>query len=166
LSEYGITKLVHLGAIVFWLGPPLGAWLVLRTVEDGSYKQGSIAEKVSRVFYLTVILEHVAFIALLASGLLMALKYDLMGSAWLNQKIYIVFLVIVPLEVADVLLGNWIASTASKKLYAGKPLKSWERYGLEAYHGIFTKIALIVIPLSVLTIMYLATSKVVLGTLS
>jgi hypothetical protein len=161
-----VIKLVHLGALVFWLGPPLGAWLVLRTVEDGSYQQGSLAEKVSRVFYLTVILEHVAFIALLATGFLMALKYDLMESVWLNQKIFIVFLVVVPLEVADVLLGNWIASTASKKLYAGEPLKNWERYGLEAYHGIFTKIALIVIPLSVLAIMYLATSKAGFGALS
>lgn len=166
MSEYGIIKLVHLGALVFWLGPPLGAWLVLKAVEDGSYKPGSLAEKVSRVFYLTVVVEHVAFIALLVTGFLMAFRYDLMGAAWLNQKIYIVFLVVVPLEIADVLLGNWIASTASRKLYAGKPLKSWERYGLEAYHGIFTKIALVVIPVSVFTIMYLATSKVGLGTLS
>lgn len=166
MSEYGIIKLVHLGALVFWLGPPLGAWLVLKTVEDGSYKPNSLAKRVSRVFYLTVILEHLAFISLLATGFLMAFKYDLLGAAWLSQKIFIVLLVIVPLEIFDVLLGNWIASTASKKLYAGRPLKSWERYWLEVYHGIFTKIALIIIPLSVLIIMYLATSKTGLDLLS
>lgn len=164
MSEYGILKLVHLGALIFWLGPPLGAWLVFRAVEDGSYEPGSLAERVSRVFYLTVIIEHIAFIVLLATGFLMAFKYNLFEAAWLTQKIYVVFLVVVPLEIADILLGNWVADRASKKLYAGKALRSWERYGLDIYHGAFTRVALVVIPLSVLIIMYLATSKAGLGT--
>lgn len=159
MSEYGIIKLVHLGALVFWIGPPIGAWLVLRAVEDGSYRPGSLAEKVSRIFYLTVILEHLAFVVLLATGFLLAFQYELLGSPWLTQKLYIVFLIVVPLEIADVFLGNWVASAASKKLYSAEPVKSWQRYGLDVYHGIFTKIALLVMPLSVLAIMYLATSK-------
>lgn len=157
--DYAVLKLIHLGALIFWLGPALGAWLVLKAVETGSYQPGSLTEKVSRVFYLTVLLEHVAFIVLLATGLLMAIHFQMMGSDWLNQKLYLVFLVVVPLELADIALGNWIVSSASKKLYAGKPLKGWERAGLSIYHGIFTKIALLVIPLSVLAIMYLAISK-------
>ncbi len=165
MSEYGIIKLLHLGALVFWLGPPLGAWLALKAIEDGTYQPGSLAARVSRVFYLTVIVEHVAFIVLLVTGFLMAFKFHLLESLWLTQKLYIVFLVVVPLEIADVILGNWIASSASKKLYAGDTLKRWERVGLEVYHGIFTKIALVVIPLSVLSIMYLATSKAGLGIL-
>lgn len=159
MNEYAILKLVHLGALVFWLGPPLGAWLVLRAVEDGTYRPGSLAKKVSRVFYMTVIVEHIAFLALLVTGFLMAFKYDLLSSVWLTQKLCIVFLVVMPLEIADVFLGNWIASRASRKLYEGGVLSGWEKAGLKLYHGIFTKIALVVIPLSVLAIMYLATSK-------
>ena len=163
MSEYGILKLIHLGALVFWLGPPLGAWLVFKAVEDGSYQPGSLAQKVSRVFYLTVIVEHIAFVALLVTGYLMALKYDLLGAVWLEQKLYIVVLVVVPLEILDLFLGNWVASKASAKLYANRPISKWEKAGLDLYHGIFTKIALVVIPLSVLAIMYLATSKSALG---
>lgn len=162
VSEYGVNKLVHLGALVFWLGPALGAWWVLRTVENGSYAPGSVAEKVSRVFYRTVIVEHVAFIVLLVTGFLMATQYGLMGTEWVRQKLAIVLLVVVPLEIVDVILGNWVASTASSKLYAGKPLSPWEKRGLSLYHGAFTKVALLVIPLSVLIIMYLATSKAAL----
>ena len=165
MSEYGIIKLVHLGAFLFWLGPPLGAWLVWRSVEGGRYIPGSIAERVSRVFFLTLVVEHVAFIALLVSGFLMAVKYDLLGAVWLTQKLHIVLLLVVPLEIADIFLGNWVASRASKKLYSGKALKSWERRGLEIYHGVFTKIALVVIPIAVLLIMYLATGKVGFGTI-
>lgn len=157
--DYAVLKFIHLGALIFWLGPALGAWLVLKAVETGTYQPGSQAETVSRVFYLTVLLEHVAFVVLLATGLLMAVRYPWMGADWLNQKLYLVFLVLVPLEIVDIALGNWIASSASRKLYAGKPLKRWERNGLALYHGLFTKIAMVVVPLSVMAIMYLAVGK-------
>lgn len=159
MTEYGILKLIHIGALVFWVGPPLGAWLVLKAVEDGSYQPNTLTERVSRIFYLTIILEHVAFITLVSTGFLLALEFGFLGAEWLTQKILLVCLVVIPLEILDILLGNWIASSASKKLYAGKPLKHWEQKGLDIYHGIFTKAALIIIPLSVLLIMYLATSK-------
>ena len=162
MSEYGIIKLVHLGAFLFWLGPPLGAWLVWRSVEGGYSWLDCGKSKQS--FFLTLILEHVAFIALLVSGFFMAVKYDLLGAVWLAQKLHIVILLVVPLEVVDIFLGNWVASRASTKLYSGKVLKSWERRGLEIYHGVFTKTALVVIPIAVLLIMYLATGKVGFGT--
>lgn len=68
-------------------------------------------------------------------------------------------LVIIRFEIVDVFLGNWVAGKASKKLYAGDKLQNWEQRSLEIYHGIFTKIALVIIPSSVLMIMYLAISK-------
>lgn len=166
MIEYSIVKLVHLGALIFWLGPALGAWLVLISIEDGTYQADSIAAKVSRVFFLMIIVEHVAFVILLSTGLYMAFQFGFMASGWLTQKLYLVFWVVVPLELLDVLLGNWIASKASKKRYAGQSLQRWEQLGLTLYHGAFTKLALVVIPLSVLAIMYLAVSKAELSLFS
>ncbi|GLQ29989.1 hypothetical protein [Litoribrevibacter albus] len=160
-----MLKLVHLGALVFWLGPPFGAWLVLKFVAPLSTYTDPVAAKVSRVFYWTIILEHIAFAVLLITGFTLALKYGLMGAQWLDQKLLIVFLLVIPLEIIDVCLGNWIAARASKKLYGGQTVTSWERKGLEIYHGLFTKVALAIIPLAVLGIMYLAISKSTLDTL-
>ena len=159
MSDYGLLKLIHIGSLILWLGPALGAWLVLRALDDKNFAGGAVAAKVSRVFYVTVIIEHVAFVGLLTSGFYLAHTYHFFGSPWLTQKLAIVLLIIVPLEVVDIILGNWLASTASKKAYAGIVLTSWERRGLEIYHGAFTKIALLVLPIAVLLILYLATSK-------
>lgn len=159
MIEYSLLKLLHLGALIFWLGPPLGAWLVLKVVERDASLSDPVAAKVSKVFYWMVFLEHIAFAVLLATGFTLALKYGLMGADWLQQKLWIVLLVVVPLEVIDVLLGNWIAARASQKRHAGLPLTSWEGIGYAFYHGLFTRVALIVIPISVLCIMYLAISK-------
>ena len=68
--EYAILKLVHLGALIFWLGPALGAWLVLKAIENENI--GPVTAKVSHVFFLMVTLEHVAFIVLLLTGFSMA----------------------------------------------------------------------------------------------
>lgn len=160
MSEYTLIKLLHIGALLFWLGPPFGAWLVLKVVGDENFQPGSTAGKVNRVFFYTIILEHIAFVLLLASGFYLAMHYNWFGSEWLTQKLMIVAAVIIPLEVVDVLLGNWVANRASRKLYAGNPLKSWEAWGLKLYHGWFTRLALVVIPISVLLVMYLAIGKV------
>lgn len=159
MIEYGLLKFIHIGALIFWLGPPLGAWLVFKAVEDGRYLPNSVAAKVSRVFFITLIIEHVAFLLLLISGFAIATQYQLFGNEWLTTKLYIVLLVIVPLEIIDVLLGNWLASRASKRLYQGAHVPLWQRKALALYHGVFTKLALLIIPLSVSLIMLLATSK-------
>ncbi|MDO3387166.1 hypothetical protein QWI17_15065 [Gilvimarinus sp. SDUM040013] len=159
MNEYTLVKLVHLGALIFWLGPALGAWFVFKAVEDSEYLAGSAGHKVSRVFFYTIVLEHIAFAVLLATGFYMALDYGWLGAEWLSQKLTIVMLVIVPLEVVDVVLGNWLANSATKKLYAGAVLKPWEQVGLRLYHGAFTKLALLIMPLAVIAVMYLAIGK-------
>lgn len=159
MIEYAILKLVHLGALIFWLGPPIGAWLVFKYVNFDTSPANPVAAKVSRVFFFTVILEHIAFVFLLATGFTLAYRYQMFGAEWLNQKLYLLFLIILPLEIADVYLGNWVAARASAKLGRGENLKPWEAKCLVFYHGFFTKLALVLIPLSVLAIMYLAVSK-------
>lgn len=162
LNEYAVLKLIHIGALIFWLGPALGAWLVLKALENNVDINNNLLAKVSKTFFLTVILEHIAFIVLLITGFILAFRYGFLNSGWLNQKLIIVLFIIVPLEIIDVLLGNWVASQASRKLYAGQSISRWEQSGLEIYHGAFTKTALVIIPISVVVIMYLAMSKSVL----
>lgn len=159
MIEYGLAKIIHLAALVFWLGPPLGAWFVLKAVGSKEFVSGSVEDKVNKMFYLTLILEHVAFVVLIASGVYLAVVFNMLSGAWLKQKILIISVIVVPLEILDVLLGNWLANTASKKLYAGRVPSQWEKRGLEIYHGIFTKIAILVMPLCVFALMYLATTK-------
>ena len=159
MNEYAILKLIHIGAFVFWLGPPLGAWLVFKAVEKDTDINKAVVAKVSKVFFWTVLLEHIAFFALLVTGSTLAYHYNWFGSEWLTQKLYIIFLIIVPLEIIDIIWGNWLASKASRDLYSGKILKPWQQQALNLYHGLFTKFALIIIPVTVLMVMYLAIGK-------
>lgn len=159
LMEYTLLKLVHIGSLVFWLGPALGAWLVLKFANKETDYSNPVAARVSRMFFFSIVIEHVAFVVLLTTGFTLAIKYQMMGVTWLNQKLYIIMLVVIPLEVVDVLLGNWLASNAEKKLYQGRQITSWEQKALNFYHGLFTKLALILIPTSVLAIMYLVIGK-------
>ncbi len=159
MNEYAITKLIHIGALIFWLGPALGAWLVYKSVDTEQNKKSSLAKTVSRVFYQMIMLEHIALAALLITGILLAIQANWFSVPWLQQKLYLVGLIIIPLEVADIVLGNWLANRASGKLFSGQTLTEKEHWAHQFYHGLFTKIALILIPVSVTLIMYLAISK-------
>lgn len=157
--EYSITKLIHIGALVLWLGPALGAWIVLKAVEKEEVSP--ITAKVNRAFFAMITLEHVAFFVLLASGLYMATIGGWLQaeSPWLIQKLWVIGLIIIPLEVVDIVLGNWLAAQATKTKYAGMRISQRQQRWLEIYHGPFTKLAIVVIPLSVLWVMFLAISK-------
>lgn len=154
--EYSILKLIHIGALVLWLGPAFGAWVVLNTIEDGA--QGPIAAKVNKAFFWMITLEHLAFVVLLTTGLWMAYSTGWFASAWLQQKLVIVGLIIIPLEIIDILLGNYLAAKASKAKYLGQASEQ-QLYWLRLYHGPFTKLAIVIIPLAVTLVMFLAVSK-------
>lgn len=154
--EYSILKLIHLGALILWLGPAFGAWIVLKFIT--SEQPNSTTAKVNQAFFTMITLEHVAFIALLASGFLMAHTAGWFASPWLSQKLMIVGAIIIPLEIIDIVLGNWLAAKASAKLSLGTASPKQVRW-LALYHGPFTKLALFVIPTTVVLVMYLAVSK-------
>lgn len=155
--SYTLLKLLHLGSFIFWLGPALGAWLVLKKVEKDGINQTTA--KVNKVFFTMIAVEHIAFISLLLSGLLMAMEYGWLDSQWLQQKLMIVGLIVIPLEIIDIVLGNWLVAKASTKLFNGDFLTQQEQRYVDFYHGPFTKLAIVIIPIAVLFIMYLAISK-------
>ena len=156
--DYALLKVLHIGSLIFWLGPALGAWLVFKGVEKDQINV--VTAKVNNLFFTMITLEHIAFIVLLLSGFMMASYANWFTSPWLQQKLFIVGLVIVPLELVDLVLGNWLALKASRKKYEGLALTPREEKWIRLYHGPFTKLALALIPLSVFLVMLLAVSKV------
>ncbi|MFY8274703.1 DUF2269 domain-containing protein [Pseudoalteromonas sp. SSDWG2] len=155
--DYTLLKVAHIGALILWLGPALGAWIAYKTIDKEPVS--SVTQRLNAVFYAMVTLEHLAFAVLITSGLAMAMLGNWFDTQWLTQKLWLVLVIIIPLEIVDVVLGNWLAAKAAKKQYQGLPLNSSEQSILLIYHGPFTKLAIALIPLSVLLVMYLAVSK-------
>ncbi len=158
---YSVLKLIHLGALVFWLGPALGSWLVLRYSQKKTGELSETTSLVYKVFFFTLTLEHIAFVTLLSTGFLMAYTYHLFSLEWLQYKLAIVLLVIIPLEIIDIWLGNWKVQKLVEKRSSGNTLTGREEGYIQFYHRTFTTIALITIPTSVMAIMWFAITKTV-----
>lgn len=156
--EYALVKVLHLGALVFWLGPPLGAWLMLRRAQQ-TIKDPQQLYQQYRLFYRLIALEHVALLVLLGSGVWMAANYSWFESPWLQQKLKLVFWGLLPLELLDILLANYLLPRYSKMQAEGAELEGWQVRLIGFYHGPFTYIAIVLIPCLTLAIMYLASSK-------
>lgn len=94
----GFFLALHLAALVFWLGPTLGAWMVLRAGEKRIARKKDIAW-VWRVFLKLMWWEHGAFIALIASGtgLILTTGYPV-TSLWLKWKLVLIVGVLAPIE--------------------------------------------------------------------
>lgn len=159
MTEYSLIKLLHVGALILWLGPALGAWIVVKLSEKHTSPNNQLSAAIFSAFFLLITLEHIAFIFLIGSGIYLTLHYELLDFLWLQQKLLWVFCLIIPLEIIDIILGNWLAAKASKKYYSGQKLSYWEGKILHYYHGIFTHLAIVLIPTSVLIVMWLAIFK-------
>lgn len=156
---YSLLKVVHIGSFMLWLGPALGSWLVLRYMQQQQGETSHATSLVYRVFFLTLTLEHIAFFALLITGTFMAYQVGWFYTPWLQQKLWLVLLVIVPLEIVDIWLGNWQAKRIVELRSLGHPLSARQEQLLHFYHHSFTKLALLIMPPTILFIMWLAVSK-------
>ncbi|PKM17975.1 MAG: DUF2269 domain-containing protein [Gammaproteobacteria bacterium HGW-Gammaproteobacteria-15] len=156
---YAALKVLHLGSLIMWLGPAIGSWLVLRYMQQQEGELSTATAKVYRVFFWTITLEHIALCSLLLSGAAMAFHYGSIAMPWLQQKLWLVLLLIVPLEIVDICLGNWKVKKLTEKRSRGTALSQREQAMISFYHKGFTNLALITLPLAVLVIMWLAVSK-------
>lgn len=151
-------KLMHLGALIFWLGPSLGAWFVLQAIRKQLGEFTPASQLAYRIFIKMLILEHIAFIALLATGIGMISCLYNHPAPWLQWKLLIVAVVIVPLEIIDIWYGNIKLPVIFSKLneagYDTRQLKT-----LQIYHRYVTGAAIAIIPISVLMIMWLVIAK-------
>lgn len=156
---YNLIKVMHIGAFMLWIGPALGSWLVLKFMQRQQGETSPATYLVYRVFFATLVLEHLAFALLLATGGWMAYSAGWFGSPWLWQKLLLVGAVVIPLELLDVYLGNWKVKQLVERRANGANLNAKEQRLLQFYHGTFTHAALLLLPACVLAILWLAVSK-------
>ncbi|MFC3116241.1 DUF2269 family protein [Cellvibrio fontiphilus] len=157
-------KILHIGSLIFWLGPSLGAWFILMAMRKQIGEITPATHLAYRVFIRMLILEHVAFVTLIASGIAMATLVFGFNQPWLQWKLLIILLLIIPLEILDIWYGNiklpQIFSHLNEAGYDTKQTRT-----LRIYHTYVTRIAIAIIPVSVLGIMWLVIAKPTLANL-
>lgn len=156
---YALTKLAHIGALIFWIGPALGSWLVLRRARLEKGENWPANGLIYRVFISTLVIEHIAFVVLLVTGVVLAHSYGWWPAEWLRWKLWLVVAVLIPFEVVDVYLGNWKLSQFTRRRAAGVPLSQLDHNLVRFYHGPFTWSAIVVLPVTVFVILFLAVAK-------
>lgn len=156
---YSLIKVMHIGAFMLWIGPALGSWLVLKYMQRQQGETSPATYLVYRVFFATLVLEHLAFVLLLATGGWMAYSAGWFGSSWLWQKLLLVGVIVIPLELLDVYLGNWKVKQLVERRANGADLNTKDQRLLQFYHVTFTYTALLLLPACVLAILWLAVSK-------
>lgn len=111
--SYAIVKVVHLLALVMWIGPPLGAYFLLAMAwRDGDDERIAWVERVTE---LVLRVEHGALLVWLGSGvaLLWLTDWAWLSAPWMAAKLVLVAVVLV-FEVFDV----WHAHALSRRVFA------------------------------------------------
>ena len=111
--SYSLAKVVHVVAVVLWIGPPLGAYYLLVQAHRG--RDPARIVWAERHCERVLIAEHVAFLVLVVSGLLMLYSVDwtLLEQGWMRAKLHLVALVVL-FEAFDM----WLAHVVFRKLLA------------------------------------------------
>lgn len=161
MSAFGwfiALKIVHIGSLIFWLGPSLGAWFMLGALRKREGEFTSATHLGYKVFIKMLVLEHVAFVFLLASGIGMAALVFGTDQPWLQWKLLIILLVIIPLEIADI----WYGNIKLPPIFSQLNTQGYDKLSsarLHIYHVYVTRTAIVAIPVSVLAIMWLVIAK-------
>jgi hypothetical protein len=156
-----VVKVLHLGALVLWLGPSGGAWLVLMLARRRLGEPGVVTHYMYRGFLQMLWFEHLGLLLMLGSGALLLSMYGLsaLGMTWLRLKLLLVLAVIIPIEIADM----WFSHRRLPEMFATRrpdaPYTREELRLLTLYHYRFTPIALPLLLATIITIMWLALAK-------
>ena len=146
---------LHLTALVFWLGPTLGAWMVLRAGERRAVQEREMAW-VWQVFLQLMWWEHGAFLVLVASGtgMILTIGYPL-STPWLEWKLGLVVGILVPLEIID----SYFAHYRLPRIYGPNisPTRH-DRAWVRRYHG-FTRLVIPVFIFLIPLLFYLTIFK-------
>jgi len=151
-------KLVHIGSLIFWIGPSLGGWLILLSSRKQLGEFSPATQLAYRIFIRLLIVEHIAFLVLLATGAAMvALVYNLQ-MPWLQWKLLLIIILIVPLEIADI----WYGNIKLPQVFTKENVSSYSNQDarlLHIYHSYITSTAIVIIPVGVALIMWLVIAK-------
>ncbi len=158
---FAIIKVVHLGALVVWLGPSGGVWLVLMQARRETGEPSQVTHYLYKGFLRILWLEHLGFVAVLATGLVMLHMYGsgAMANHWIRLKLAVVVFVILPIEITDL----WFSHRALPGVFAARraevPYEGGERRLLDIYHRRFTPVALPLLLTAIVVVMWLAVAK-------
>ena len=118
LAEWYLhLKLLHITAAIVWGAVAVGAWWFVlvswwqRRAAPDDPELERRDDWVRYHFLVVVIAEHLAFLLLIPSGVLLALALgmDMANTPpWLRWKAGIALVVFVPMEVVDVWLSHWL----------------------------------------------------------
>ena len=99
-------KIIHFAALLFWLGPALGAYWILLKLKNGldaiqQFQLEKYYEQVLRV-------EHVAFLVVISSGLgmLWATDWVWLAMPWMKIKLTLVGIIFL-MEIFDIYLSHF-----------------------------------------------------------
>jgi len=164
LPWYLQIKVIHLLAVALWSFSTAVAYLyyivpAFRAWERMPQDAGAIARRndVMERFDRGVIIEHVAFPLLLATGVLMVwlAGWSWREVNWLSVKLGIVLLVFVPLEIIDYYLSHFGGNKRALRL-SGNP----ERYEtMTRLHWRFFRASTLLVVVFVPILYYLAVTK-------
>jgi hypothetical protein len=156
-----IVKVIHLGALVLWLGPSGGAWIVLMLARREVGDPSPVAHYLYRGFLRMLWFEHFAFVLMLGSGavLLTLYGFSAIEMTWLKLKLALVLGIVVPIEIADM----WFSHVHLPRIFHARapdaPYTQAELRILELYHRRFVPFALPLLLATVVVIMWLAVAR-------
>jgi uncharacterized membrane protein len=153
--SYLIGKLVHLLSVLFWIGPPLGAYCFL----FAAHRSGDRARIVwtERIAERVLAAEHIAFAAMIASGawLVWLSEGALLAMPWFEKKLGC-FAGVFLFEVFDIWISHHVLARVLREPDpAGSP--GWRR-AMQLRRSLFfaaIPVALLLLP----AIFYFAVGK-------
>lgn len=154
-----LVKLAHLAALVLWLGPALGAWWMLRRALFRFDDPGLVSHFLYRAFLRFLWLEHAALVALLVSGALLVGLTHADQSEWLRYKLLLVALIVLPLEIVDIWFSHVRLPAILRRRHPSQPYAAAELRTLRIYHNRFTPTTVLLLPVTIVVIMWLAIGK-------
>ncbi|MBZ0220901.1 MAG: hypothetical protein K8I01_10780 [Candidatus Methylomirabilis sp.] len=143
---YRVSKFIHLLALVAWLGPSTGAYMLMLLAG----RQVSLRLWIIEQYRFFIFIELAAFLVLAATGLYMRSRGGLEGAGWLRAKLAIVVAVFIPFQAAQLV----IYARTYRSLMA-----SSDFIGALAFYNRFNMVAAVVFALAVPAVFFLAAVK-------